>query len=71
MNKLQEFTDLQMEGSDVLMGTFSMLKHFDFFRDEENWFLPFAEGTSANGYVLTYKRKQSAKQQYFSFAIYV
>jgi tetratricopeptide (TPR) repeat protein len=52
MDKLQEFTDLQMEGSDVLMGTFSMLKHFDFFRKEENWFLPFTEATAVNEYIV-------------------
>lgn len=52
MDKLQEFTDLQMEGSDVLMGTFSMLKHFDFFKKEENWFLPFTEGTIVNDYIV-------------------
>ncbi len=51
MDKLQEFTDLQMGGADVLMGTFSLLKHFDFFKKEENWFLPFTEGTTANGYI--------------------
>ncbi|NWJ51378.1 MAG: tetratricopeptide repeat protein [Bacteroidetes bacterium] len=51
MDKLQEFTDLQMEGSDVLMGTFSMLKHFDFFKKEENWFLPFTENTTVNEYI--------------------
>lgn len=52
INKLQEFTDLQMEGSDVLMGTFSMLKHFDFFKKEDNWFLPFYEDTDADGYII-------------------
>jgi tetratricopeptide (TPR) repeat protein len=53
INKLQEYTDLQMEGSDVLMGTFSMLKHFDFFKKEVNWFLPFYENTDGDGF-LTY-----------------
>ena len=51
IDKLQEFTDLQMEGSDVLMGTFSMLKHFDFFRKEDNWFLPFFENTDGDGFI--------------------
>ena len=51
VNKLQEFTDMQMEGSDVLMGTFSMLKHFDFFNKEENWFLPFYENTDGDGLI--------------------
>lgn len=39
--KLQEFSELQMEGSDVFMSAFSMLKHFDFFNELSNWLLPF------------------------------
>ena len=30
-----------MDGHDLFMGTFSMLKHFDFFNEISNWFLPF------------------------------
>jgi tetratricopeptide (TPR) repeat protein len=41
LNKLEELSKLQMEGSDVLMSTFSMLKQFDFFNEISNWFLPF------------------------------
>jgi tetratricopeptide (TPR) repeat protein len=41
LNKLEELSMLQMEGSDVFMSTFSMLKHFDFFESLNNWFLPF------------------------------
>jgi len=37
----EELTKLQMEGADVYMQAFSNLKHFDFFRDFENWFMPF------------------------------
>jgi tetratricopeptide (TPR) repeat protein len=40
-SKLEEFTNLQMEGADVFLGAFAMLKHFDFFNDINNWFLPF------------------------------
>ena len=40
-NKLEEFTNLQMEGADVFLGAFAMLKHFDFFNEVNNWFLPF------------------------------
>lgn len=39
--KLEEFTNLQMEGADVFLGAFAMLKQFDFFNDAGNWFLPF------------------------------
>ena len=40
-DKLQELTDLQMEGADVFMSTFSQLKSFPFFNEISNWFLPF------------------------------
>lgn len=39
--KLERFSKMQMEGSDVFMGTFSLLKRFDFFIPMSNWFLPF------------------------------
>jgi tetratricopeptide (TPR) repeat protein len=39
--KLEEFTNLQMEGADVFLGAFAMLKQFDFFNEVNNWFLPF------------------------------
>jgi len=38
---MEELARLQMEGSDVYMSTFANLKHFDFFKDFKNWFLPF------------------------------
>lgn len=40
-NKLEEFTKMQMEGADVFLGAFTMLKGFEFFRGIQNWFLPF------------------------------
>ena len=40
-SKLEEFTNMQMEGADVFLGAFAMLKQFGFFRDINNWFLPF------------------------------
>lgn len=39
--KLEEFSHMQMDGSDVFMGAFSMLKRFGFFDKLSNWFLPF------------------------------
>lgn len=39
--KLEEFSTMQMDGSDVFMGAFSMLKRFGFFEKFTNWFLPF------------------------------
>lgn len=45
-NKLQEYSNLQMEGADVFHSTFSNLKSFPFFRDISNWFLPFDKSYS-------------------------
>jgi tetratricopeptide (TPR) repeat protein len=38
---MEELTNLQMEGADVYMSAFANLKHFDFFKDFQNWFIPF------------------------------
>lgn len=40
-DKLKELQEIQEDGGDVLMGTFSRLKTFSFFNDISNWFLPF------------------------------
>ena len=45
-DKLQEYSNLQMEGADVFHSTFSHLKSFPFFYDLSNWFLPFDSGYS-------------------------
>jgi tetratricopeptide (TPR) repeat protein len=41
LNKMEEFSELQMKGADVFMGSFAMLKSFPFFSELSNWFLPF------------------------------
>ncbi len=38
---MEDLTKLQMEGADVYMSAFANLKNFDFFRDFQNWFVPF------------------------------
>jgi len=40
-DRIKELTEIQMEGGDVMMGTFSGLKQFPFFSTLSNWFLPF------------------------------
>lgn len=40
-NKIEEFSNLQLEGSDVFISAFAMLKRFPFFNYISNWFLPF------------------------------
>lgn len=39
--KIEKFSKMQMEGGDVFMSTFQMLKRFDFFNIMSNWFVPF------------------------------
>ena len=46
-DKLKELSELQMEGADVYMSTFSLLKSFPFFGGFSNWFLPFDPQCSA------------------------
>ncbi len=41
LNKMEEFSELQMEGADVFMGSFAMLKSFPFYNEMSNWFMPF------------------------------
>ncbi|MBS3769192.1 MAG: tetratricopeptide repeat protein [Bacteroidales bacterium] len=41
LDKIQEFSKMQMEGSDVFMSAFWRLKHFSFFKRISNWFIPF------------------------------
>lgn len=41
IEKMEELTKMQMEGADVFMSSFSMLKQFPFFSEFANWFIPF------------------------------
>ena len=46
-DKIQEFAELQLEGADVYMSTFAMLKSFPFFSEFSNWFMPFDTDNTA------------------------
>ncbi|MBE0642106.1 MAG: hypothetical protein IH599_08725, partial [Bacteroidales bacterium] len=46
MDKIQQLNDMQMDGSDVFMSAFAMLKHFPFFQDTHHWFMPFSKENS-------------------------
>lgn len=46
-DKLKELSDLQLEGADVYMSTFAMLKSFPFFSETANWLLPFDPDNTA------------------------
>lgn len=39
--KMKELTELQSDGADLMMMTFSNLKGFSFFNKASNWFMPF------------------------------
>jgi len=41
IEKIEKFSKMQMEGGDVFMSTFRLLKRFDFFNSMSNWFVPF------------------------------
>ncbi len=41
LSKIEEFSELQMKGDDVFMGSFAMLKSYPFFGELSNWFIPF------------------------------
>ena len=41
-DKLEEFSNLQLEGADVFHSTFANLKSYPFFNEMSNWFLPFS-----------------------------
>lgn len=40
-DKMKELQEMQEDGADVMMSTFSHLKTYPFFSDISNWFLPF------------------------------
>lgn len=45
--RMKAINDMQLEGMDVMMQTFSRLKSFPFFNSVANWFLPFSMEHSA------------------------
>lgn len=48
--KMQELSEMQNDGADLMMVAFSNLKQFPFFNSASNWFLPFMiTHTSING----------------------
>jgi Tfp pilus assembly protein PilF len=48
-DKLKEFSELQMEGADVLHSSFAHLKTYPFFNEISNWFLIFSPTHSTFG----------------------
>ncbi|MEI6124419.1 MAG: tetratricopeptide repeat protein [Bacteroidota bacterium] len=52
MDKLEELSKMQLDGNDVFMSAFSMLKQFAFFDHISNWFVPFYKENSETRSVL-------------------
>lgn len=50
--KIEKFSKMQMEGGDVFMSTFQMLKRFDFFSRMCNWFVPFHRNNPEAGLLI-------------------
>jgi tetratricopeptide (TPR) repeat protein len=46
LNKMEEISKLQLDGTDVFMTAFSQLKNFPFFTQTHNWFMPFYKENS-------------------------
>lgn len=61
-DKLQDFSKMQIEGSDVFMSAFSKLKNFPFFNEFSNWFSPFYK---ENEYVDLIFEKEETNLQAF------
>lgn len=40
-DKLRQMSEIQAEGGDIYMSSFAKLKHYPFFNEVANWFLPF------------------------------
>lgn len=65
--KMEEFSELQQEGADVMHSTFIHLKHFPFFRELSNWLLPFTTDYSAFGG--RFSKNQGEKQMLDSMTL--
>lgn len=59
-DKLQEFSELQLEGADVFHSTFSNLKSYPFFHEMSNWFLPFNPRHSSIQQLFANKEERSS-----------
>lgn len=65
-DKIEEFSKLQKEGSDVFISAFSKLKHFPFFNTFSNWFSPFyKENESLSQKIKLSSNLEDNKIEYF------
>lgn len=65
--KMEEFSELQQEGADVMHSTFIHLKSFPFFHEMSNWLLPFTSEHTLLGDTLN--RNNGEKQMLDSMSL--
>lgn len=65
--KMEEFSELQQEGADVMHSTFVHLKSFPFFRELSNWLLPFT--TEHSSFDDRFNRNNGEKQMLDSMTL--
>lgn len=65
-DKLREMNELQIEGADVNMSTFSALKNFPFFQEIHNWFYPFDQNHSS---VVKQNQEADEKSQFMDLIL--
>lgn len=63
--KLRDLTEMQMNGADVYLASFSQMKSFNFFNDMINWFRPFDPTHPAVSDLFPTDSKQKLTLQYF------
>lgn len=59
MDKMQEMADLQIDGADIYMSTFAVMKNYPFFNEIAHWFYPFDKDDASLGnisYILNDER---------------
>lgn len=59
-DSLKELMQIQEEGGDVMLATFSNLKSFPFFNEVANWFVPFRADTPLCGALIDAEMKKMA-----------
>jgi tetratricopeptide (TPR) repeat protein len=65
-DKFEEFSMMQMEGSDVFLSAFAMLKRFPFFNKLNNWFLPFYKDNQVLGKIISEESAEFNTEQFIS-----
>lgn len=71
LKSLEKISELQMEGHDIFMGTFAMLKNFSFFGEISNWFMPFYKENPTIANVINDETAKNLLSKSLEFAFYL